>query len=382
MILSVSYEGLTLPSMAATALALALFWGIILERTRKIIFNWLAQREWWPNAIHPQKSSKSLTCMLFDSSLFPSRISHLVSFPSVMYNFGYPKDPTEKFPNGVTEVMARDSYAYTINILSAHLLSALPMLPVVIYGWEGSSNMMRSAFLLGTLSDLGFDIYDAMMLTIRTFTKHESPIPFDFWVVIVAMHHTTALFLVLPLNLKYLHRWEYHQTAVSLLLAAALCFFAGLYKFTLNVFGRKKDFYIYKLIVLFQLAVLLYTRLYLWFPTVLGLRAHLKEQNDTAFFYVSTVMITIFSLFNLILVYDGIEAAVKWIPRKFPETKADRRASEAIRRTSAIDGFGVTVPTIELIRKIKARRKFRGAVHSVIASNRMSSHASSSEKDD
>lgn len=76
---------------------------------------------------------------------------------------------------------------------------------------------------------------------------------------------------------------------MSLLLAASLCYLAGAYKFTLNVFDKKKDFYLYKIIVLFQLAVILYTRVLLWFPSVLSLRAHMKEQEDTTFFYGATV---------------------------------------------------------------------------------------------
>jgi len=143
---------------------------------------------------------------------------------------------------------------------------------------------------LGTLADLGFDIYDAVQLSIRAFAKnHSKPIPIEFWVILVCMHHTTALLLVMPLNLHYVHRFEYHQTAVSLLYAASACYLAGAYKFTLNVYEKRKDFVLYKIIVLFQLAVLLYTRVYLWFPAAFGLRAHMKELNDTTFFYGATV---------------------------------------------------------------------------------------------
>jgi len=254
----------TLPSMAAVALLFATFWGFTLELSQRKIAQSLPGATWWPAAISPTTS--------------------------MMHNFGFPKKPSKRFPKGVTEPMARGFYAYTINICLAHAICASPMLPVLIYGWEESSELMQVSFVLGTLADLGFDIYDAISITIRTFSKdHSSPTPIEFWFILVCLHHTPALFLVMPLNLHYVHRFEYHQIAVSLLYAASLCYLAGSYKFTLNVYEKRKDFVLYKIIVLFQLAVILYTRIYLWFPAALGLRAHLKEQNDTSFFYGATI---------------------------------------------------------------------------------------------
>ena len=97
--------------------------------------------------------------------------------------------------------------------LQAHGICVAPMIPVVIYGWDQSSELVKVCFILGTLGDVGFDIYDAISTSLRTFSKnHPSPTPIEFWFILVCMHHTTALLLVLPLNMFYVHRSEYHQT--------------------------------------------------------------------------------------------------------------------------------------------------------------------------
>lgn len=236
--------------------------------------------------------------------------------------------------------------------------------------------------MLGTMSDVGFSIYDTVDSFIRTFLDSKfgrAPLPVVFFVVKCILHHTTALALVIPLNLRYPDRWEYHLLAFSLLMAASVCYLAGCYKFTLDVNGNRVDFFKYKLIVLFQLGVILYTRVYLWFPTSLSLRAYIRDKNDTSFVYGCTVMVTIFSAFNLILVADAVKAAVKWLPRSFPKSKLERQATESlIQESSALD---FPDPAACTLRRMKARRRFKGAVHSVIASKRMAdSLASHSSK--
>jgi len=338
----------TLPVMCATAVGLAIVWGIIFEISKKRIHDSLPNTAWWHRAVKPTKS--------------------------MMANFGYPKQATDKFPNGITDSMARDFYAFLVMICGQHFVSASAMVPVLVYGWEESSDTAKSLFILGTLSDLGFDIYDAMSSSIRTFSNHPDPLPLDFWIVIVALHHTTALSLVLPMNLNYVHRFEFHQTTVSLLMAASLCYAAGCYKFSLDI-GKKKGFLLYKFIVLLQLGIIFYTRVYLWFPAVISFRAHLKEQNDTAFFYGASVMMSIFSLFNLILVADGFKAAIKCIPKKFPKTQSEKeKTAKIFRRASGMDAPGFA--HLAEVKRMMARRKFKGTVHSIIAATRMESSMS------
>jgi hypothetical protein len=64
------------------------------------------------------------------------------------------------------------------------------MCPVVFYGWVQVLETTHILFVLGTLSNVGFGIYDAIKSTLLTFTKHSNPLPVEFWVVIVALHHT------------------------------------------------------------------------------------------------------------------------------------------------------------------------------------------------
>ncbi len=96
-----------------------------------------------------------------------------------------------------------------------------------------------------------------------------------------------------------------------------------------------------------------------------------------------TSVVTIFSIFNLILVADAVGAAAKWLPRRFPKSKAEKEEIGAlVRRTSAT---GVATPALQMLRAMEAKRKVKGAVKTVIAANRLSSHASSfsnGKKDD
>lgn len=184
--------------------------------------------------------------------------------------------------------------------------------------------------------------------------------------------------MVIPMNIRYPHRFEYHQTAVSLLMAAAICYGAGCYKFAIDI-SKRGGFFMYKFLVLFQLGIILYTRVYLWFGAASSFRSHLKEQKDMTFFYGASVMITIFSLFNVILVIDGFKAAIKCIPKKFPKTDTEvEETKQTFRRASAgIDALGMGA--LAEVTRMMHRRKFKAAVHSVIAKNRMESSMSSGE---
>ena len=189
----------TVPFMLITALIFAVFWCVTLELSRRKISNSLTNATWWPAAVSPTTA--------------------------MMQNFGFPKEPNKTFPKGVTETMVRDFYADLIIICLAHAICVSPMIPVVIYGWDQSSELVKVCFILGTLADLGFDIYDAISLSLRTFSKnHPSPTPIEFWFILVCMHHTTALVLVLPLNMFYVHRSEYHQTGKNSIAILSLFF--------------------------------------------------------------------------------------------------------------------------------------------------------------
>ena len=156
----------------------------------------------------------------------------------------------------------------------------------------------------------------------------------------------------------------------------AFYFPPGCYKFTLDI-GKKFNFLLYKAIVTTQLLIILYTRVYLWFPTASSFRTHLKEQNDTVFFYGASIMIGIFSLFNLVLVADGFKAVAKCIPKPFPKDKAEQEKTIEMFAKNT-NGLAVGAPVA--VMHVLARRKFKGAVKSVIAAKRLDSLSSHSGK--
>ena len=348
------FDTLTTPqNLVVVAVGMTVFWAFVMEASKKAIFNALPSQPWWSRAIAPTRS--------------------------MMQNFGFPKEPTDQFPKAVTDEMAQDFYAFLTTLCVQHFLSAVPMVPVVYYGWNDSPEVYKSLFVLGTLSDVGFDVYDAIKTTIRTFTNHRDPIPIDFWVVIVAMHHTMALALVIPMDVYHVDRWEFHQAGVSLLMAAALCYGAGCYKFALDI-KKYGNFLMYKFIMVFQLAVILYTRVYLWFPAAKSILLYFKESGDSNFYYGSCLMLTIFSLFNLLLVADGVKGVANWLPKAFPKTTEEKKSVETLRlRTSMV----MPMPTeaFEIAARMHRRRKFKGAVRTVMASNRLKKMSTSMASD-
>jgi len=174
----------TTESLVYVALGMAIVWALVMETSKSMIYRMLSKMTWWKERADQ-----------------PTR--------SMMKNFGYPSQPTSTFPDAITEEMSRDFYAGLLCICGQHMLSALPMLPVLINGWENSSEVHRCCFILGTMSDVAFNIYDSVNSFIRTFLHSKfgrAPLPVDFFVVLCVLHHTTALVLVIPLNLRYPHR--------------------------------------------------------------------------------------------------------------------------------------------------------------------------------
>ena len=80
-------------------------------------------------------------------------------------------------------------------------------------------------------------------------------------------------------------------------------------------------------------------------------------------------MITIFSVFNVILVVDALGAAAKWLPRKFPKSEEDKaETASLVRRTS---GVAIASPTFQMLRMLESKRKVKASVHVAMAVNLM-----------
>ena len=178
-----THEQLTTPqAMVTVTLIMTGLWTALLEVSRKKVYTAMDKRDWWIRATKPTTQ--------------------------MMQNFGYPKTPTELFPYGVTEPMARDFFAVVSTICFAHFVSAFLMLPVLFYGWDSAPEATRCLFVLGTLSDVGFDIYDSTKSTMRAFLPKMTgtmPVPKPVWFVLVILHHSLAMAMVIPMNLKFIH---------------------------------------------------------------------------------------------------------------------------------------------------------------------------------
>ena len=137
-------------------------------------------------------------------------------------------------------------------------------MPTLILGWSPTTPaLVKTLWGLGTLGDIGFDVYDWIFSTVRML-RGESP--FQWWVVICCLHHPMALGFILPMNTsQYVSSPWYHAIAVSLLLAAGICFSTGQYKFSLDVStaaGLRK----FKAIVVIQFITIWITRVFVWYP--------------------------------------------------------------------------------------------------------------------
>ena len=88
-------------------------------------------------------------------------------------------------------------------------------------------------------------------------------------------------------------------------------------------------------------------------------------------------MLTIFSLFNLLLVADGVKGVANWL---FPKTTEEKKSVETLRlRTSMV----MPMPTeaFEIAARTHRRRKLKGAVRTVMASNRLKKMSTSMASD-
>jgi len=76
-------------------------------------------------------------------------------------NFGYPEDTTEE--------MAVKGYNWVLTMRITHLVSASLMVPVVFFGWQIVGESTRVLFIIGTLSEVAFGVYDWLKTFLLTF---------------------------------------------------------------------------------------------------------------------------------------------------------------------------------------------------------------------
>jgi len=193
------------------------------------------------------------------------------------------------------------------------------MLPVIVYGWTEAGDAGQVLFFLGTLSEVGFDVYDWSKTFLLTFA-HSSfphlgpPGPIKPFILICILHHSTVLGLAFPMNLKYPSMTAYHWVAFSLLVSAGVCYIAGQYKFTLDA-KTKSGLATIKIIMIVQFVFNWLSRVGIWFPAVFVALQTIYGKGDMLYFAAGLVGGLGMSLYNLLIVADATVALIKWLPR-------------------------------------------------------------------
>jgi len=294
-----SMEGLytslrTLEGQLGIAAVFAIFWAISIEIARRKIATWVKGQPWWPRAL-------------------PNQIS-------VMENFGYPKGK-------ISEPDAIFSFVWIITMCITHVVSASLMIPVVVLGWEDAGQTGQTCFLLGTLSEVGFDIFDFSKCFLLAFCPRPFPFlgpqcPLKTFVLIGIFHHTTVLGMTIPMNLYYPKLEEYHQTAFALLFSAGVCYLSGQYKYMLDA-KNDTDLATIKRIMWIQFVMNVSSRIFVWFPSVYTCLNTFYSLGDMTFFRGACCGALGMTLYNLLVVADATGALIKWLGK----------SSESIKKT-------------------------------------------------
>lgn len=266
------------------AACLAGSWCVLIESLNPQLRKWVKSQAWWPRALSNQKA--------------------------LMANFGYPKDD-------ITERQAVESFTWVITMCMAHLTSATLMLPVIVRGWLGAGSSGQLMFTLGTLAEVGFDMYDGPKLFCLSFLKDRfewlgASVPKLSFVLVGGLHHSTVISMVIPMNLKYSHLPQYHWMAFSLLGSAGICYISGHYKFTVDA-KTPEGLAICKRIVLLQVIMNFASRLCIYFPAAIYLLKQFRANGDHAYLYGGAVGSLGMGFYNIAVLGDAAATGTKWL---------------------------------------------------------------------
>uniref|UniRef100_A0A0G4IE32 TLC domain-containing protein n=1 Tax=Chromera velia CCMP2878 TaxID=1169474 RepID=A0A0G4IE32_9ALVE len=333
----------SLTSQVSFLLALSLYWSVVVELGKRVFERWLVRRDFWERAKVPQMQ--------------------------MMANFGY-KQP-------IDDRSVVSAFSFVCVLAVHHLFCGSMMLPVAVFGWSGSGVFIRNLFILGALNNLAFDIYDFIFTTLRAWggALREafglSPVPVIPWIVVHVLHPSLSLLLCAPMCAFYVELRQFHVAACSLILAGGVSFLIGQFKFTLDV-SQPNSLLLYKSLILFQLGLLLYTRVYIWFPVYFETVEFFKNDDGPyahEFYKAGAVLGGTLSVFNVLTVLDCLNAAAKWLPKTLPKTRAEKRemALEVVRQGSL--DFGGASPSLLYIAEetprmiVKSLVKSRSLLH-------------------
>lgn len=295
------------PAAALVVIAcLALLTGSFCYFTTQAFTRWTETQPWWPDAKPRQKQ--------------------------LLLNFLYAEELC-------TDESIMEGWSYILTICTHHFFAGCLLLPVVFMGWTGAGSLGQLLFYIGILLELGFDLWDWVRATILCWCPKFFPcmceVSKGFWFIAVVCHHTLGCLLIYPMLLYYPYRPEFHRIASALLLAAGFAYLTGAYKFTLNT-TEPSGWYRYKAVVVFQLVVIYYTRLWLWFTEAYSLLNFFSDEGASTFWWGALICSVLMSGFNMILVVDCTKAAVKWLPRSIAEGDAEIAEMEASKSATSL----------------------------------------------
>ena len=124
------------------------------------------------------------------------------------------------------------------------------------------------------------------------------------------------------------------QIAAASLFGATLCYGTGQYKMTLDM-AKGSELRQIKGICLFQLMVVIITRVWVWFTALYLTMWKLYDDGDTLFISCGVVVGLLFTIFNLALVKDGIQAVVKWVVTSPATSQEKDRMVDDLARVDA-----------------------------------------------
>jgi len=283
-------EYLTSPEGAlAFILSFAVVTGVAAELLNARLMRWVRTQPWLQRMIPLQRN--------------------------MMLNFGFPE-------SACSDEMCLEMYCIVLIVCGNHLVMGLAMAPVAALGWEAAGEAGRLLFVMGGLGDVAYCVYDWIKCFCRTFLPETcqfwgAPFPMRYFVVLCVLHHTASMSLTVPMLTCHPEMREFHLIGISLLLAAAICFLTGAYKFTLNT-RLRFDMLQYKAIVLVQLVTIWFTRAGVWFTQAFSLISTFYARGETAFFIGAVVAGLLMSVFNIVMLMDATTAARKWLPRPLP----------------------------------------------------------------
>jgi hypothetical protein len=245
------------------------------------------------------------------------RVMSLGSLEQVVkYTAGFIKKflyPDVKMPEDRDFVV--DFVVEIYGVLLQHLCGGLLCVPAVL--GVGPPSLRAALACHGALCEVGYEIQDSLVrIKERVFDgEHGRKKNPNSTLISLAMHHTAALCMVLPMNVYYRENQYYQESVFLLQGAAAIAYLCQQYGFTLNAAIRSEMMQL-KASVTFTFITMLWSRgfrgLYVWYTL---LCTFLADGRITVF-RVALVPMVLMSVFNLLLIRDAVQKFQKLVLQK------------------------------------------------------------------